>query len=62
MIIDKESFIAGVQLGRRLKVWDSLRQVAPAPLTWPILTENDMPILTESGEELLQQIIPPIEG
>lgn len=51
MPIDKESFLAGLQLGRRLKVLEAKREVEPETDCW-ILTETELPILAEDGEEL----------
>lgn len=48
MITDYESFIAGVQLGRRLRIWDATRIVQPPlPSDMYIITEDDMQIITE---------------
>lgn len=55
MITDAKSFIAGVQVGRRLKVADSQRRLPPkppAPAGWRIVTETGIPIISEAGEQL----------
>lgn len=48
MITDYKSFIAGVQLGRRLRIWDAVRlKQPPVPSGVYILTEDGTPIITE---------------
>lgn len=58
MIIDYESFIAGVQVGRRLKVADSQRKLPPkppAPSGLRLVTETGIPIVSEAGEQLITE-------
>lgn len=52
-IFDKESYLAGLQLGRRLKTLDAKRNVQPSPEEVFLLTEMGMDILTEDDEEIL---------
>lgn len=48
MITDYKSFIAGVQLGRRLRIWDAVRlKQPPVPSGVYILAEDGTPIITE---------------
>ena len=57
---DYLSFIAGVQVGRRLKVWDASRHARPVPKGRYILTErNRSPLILEgtSGMSTLHPII-----
>lgn len=54
MPFDYNSFIAGVQVGRRLKVWDADR--SPSVITTDaILTEDGIDLDTESGEVLVTE-------
>lgn len=57
MIIDYESFIAGVQVGRRLKVADAQRKLPkkPVPSGWRIVTETGIPIISEAGEWIITE-------
>lgn len=60
MIIDYESFIAGVQVGRRLKVADSQRKLPPKPPVLPdlrIVTETGIPIISEDGYQLITEAL-----
>lgn len=51
MITDYFSFIAGVQVGRRLRIWDASRiKQKPAPPEEYILAEDDTPIVTEVAQ------------
>ena len=60
MINDTKSFIAGVQVGRRLKVADALRKARPRPsLPAPILTESGLYLLTETEKLIIRDIVPP---
>ena len=55
MTIDYESFIAGVQVGRRLRIWDAYRKIDGPMSDRAILTEYGEPILTEAGEMLITE-------
>lgn len=58
MIIDYESFIAGVQVGRRLKVADAQRKLPPKPPVpsgRKIVTETGIPIVSEAGVQLITE-------
>lgn len=50
-ILDKESFLAGLQLGRRIKVLDTIRGMEPQEQV--LQTETEIDILTEDEEEIL---------
>ena len=55
---DYESFLAGVQVGRRLKVADAMRRLPPKPPVLPglrIVTETGIPIISESGDQLITE-------
>lgn len=52
-IVDKESFIAGLQLGRRIKVLDAMRKTEPRPTETYLLTETGLDLLTENDEEIV---------
>ena len=59
MITDIESFIAGVQVGRRLKVADAQRKL-PEPITPPnlrIVTETGISIISEDGYQLITEAL-----
>lgn len=58
MPFDYESFMAGVQVGRRLKVADANRRLPPKPPVPPglrIVTETGIPIISENGEQLITE-------
>lgn len=58
MPFDYESFIAGVQVGRRIKVADANRRLPPkppAPFGWNIVTETGIPITSESDIPLITE-------
>ena len=55
MIIDTESFIVGLQLGRRIKMWDTHRTDNPPVPNQFIITESGDDILTESGENIMTE-------
>lgn len=60
MITDTRSFIAGVQVGRRLKVADANRSLAPKPPVPPnlrIVTETGIPIISEDGDQLITEAL-----
>lgn len=60
MPFDYESFIAGVQVGRRLKVADANRRLPPKPPVPPglrIVTETGIPIISEAGEQLITETL-----
>ena len=44
---DANSFIAGIQVGRRIKVWDASRHARPTPSERCIFTEDGTPIVLE---------------
>lgn len=52
MTYDIESFLAGLQLGRRLKELDTKRSDTEPARELPIITQRGSPILTETGLEL----------
>jgi hypothetical protein len=52
-IADKLSFLAGLQLGRRLKILEARKKLDPPVTELALLTELEDPILTEDGEEIL---------
>ena len=54
-MLDYKSFIAGVQVGRRIKVWDAYRKIDGPISDRAILTEYGEPILTEAGEILITE-------
>ena len=49
MITDYDSFIAGIQVGRRLKIWEIDRSPKSPPSGKKIITQQNEPILTETG-------------
>lgn len=55
MPFDYESFIVGVQVGRRLKVADALRKFSPIPGGVPFLAEDGTPIITENGMNVITE-------
>lgn len=55
MIFDANSFLAGVQVGRRIRVWDAYRKIDGPMSDRAILTEYGEPILTEAGEMLITE-------
>ena len=60
MPFDHESFLAGVQVGRRLKVADANRRLPPKPPVPPglrIVTETGIPIISEAGEQLITETL-----
>lgn len=60
MPFDHESFLAGVQVGRRLKVADANRRLPPQPPVPPglrIVTETGIPIISEAGEQLITETL-----
>lgn len=59
MPFDHESFIVGIQVGRRLKAADAQRKLPPKPPVLPglrIVTETGIPIISESGDQLITEI------
>lgn len=59
MPFDYESFLAGVQVGRRLKVADAMRELPPKPPVISgsqIVTEDGYPIVSESGQQLVTEV------
>ena len=52
-ILDKEAFLAGLQLGRRIKVLDAMRQSEPPVGELFLLTETEFDILTEDDEGIV---------
>lgn len=52
-ILDKEAFLAGLQLGRRIKVLDAMRQSEPPVDELFLLTETEFDILTEDDEGIV---------
>lgn len=64
MPFDYESFIAGIQVGRRLKVADAQRKLPPKPPAPPglrIVTETGIPIVSEAGGQLVTELEPETE-
>lgn len=60
MPFDYESFLAGVQVGRRLKVADANRRLPPKPPVPPglrIVTETGIPIISEDGYQLITETL-----
>lgn len=58
MPFDYESFIVGVQVGRRLKVADAMRELPPKPPVPPqrrLVTETGTPIASEAGKQLITE-------
>lgn len=55
MINDLNSFLAGVQVGLRLKVWEANATPRPVPSQNYIITEYDEDITDESGEVLITE-------
>lgn len=55
MTFDANSFLAGVQVGRRIRVWDAYRKIDGPIADRAILTEYGAPILTEAGQELITE-------
>ena len=56
-VTDVEAFLAGVQVGRRIRLWDATKRLAPPFGDRSILTEYDFdyPVLTESGLDLITE-------
>ena len=54
-MVDYESFIAGVQVGRRLKMWDASRVIPIPPEQYYIITEDGDPIVTEAGDKVISE-------
>lgn len=57
MITDYQSFILGLELGRRIKAWDARRKIAPPLSSLVLTTEYDAPIITESGQFINPDVI-----
>lgn len=55
MINDLKSFLAGVQVGLRLKVWEANATPRPVPSNNYIITEEGEDIITESGENIITE-------
>ncbi len=55
VITDAKSFLIGVQVGRRIKIWDAYRKIDGPMSDRAILTEYGKPILTEAGEMLITE-------
>lgn len=57
IITDVSSFLAGVQVGRRLKVADAKRDLPkkPVPSGWNIITETGIPIISEAAEWVITE-------
>ena len=55
MITDKNSFLAGVQVGRRLRMWDASRVTPMPPEPYYIITEDGDPIVTEAGDKVISE-------
>ena len=55
VITDAKSFLIGVQVGRRLRIWDAYRKIDAPMSDRAILTEYGEPILTEAGEMLVTE-------
>lgn len=55
MITDYNSFLAGVQVGRRLKLWDASRVIPIPPEQKYIITEDGDPIVTENGDKIVTE-------
>lgn len=58
-ITDLRSFLAGVQVGRRLKVADAQRKLPPKPPVPPglnIVTETGIFIVSETGIQLITEL------
>lgn len=55
-ITDYESFIAGVQVGRRLKLWDAMRKFIPPVWERAIATEDYLIITTEDDKDLYPEV------
>ena len=59
MSFDHESFVVGIQVGRRLKVADAMRELPPKPPVISgsqIVTEDGYPIVSESGQQLVTEV------
>ena len=54
-IADKKSFIIGVQVGRRLALWDTYKKLEPPFADRPILTEFERDLLTETEDALITE-------
>ena len=54
MNYDKESFIAGLQFGRRMKAMEIHRHIFP-PERSVLVTEKKDPLLTEDGKEFIPE-------
>lgn len=62
-MIDARSFIVGLQVGRRLKVADAMREFPPkppVPYGWSIVTEDGIAISAETGEQLITEEEPEV--
>lgn len=55
VIADAKSFLIGVQVGRRLRIWDAYRKIDGPISDRAILTEYGEPILTEAGQKLITE-------
>lgn len=56
MPFDYNSFIAGIQVGRRLRIWDASRYPNPVPPPADaIITEDGIEIDTEAGEVIVEE-------
>ena len=63
MISDYESFITGIQVGRRIKMWDASKVVPRQKKQGRLITEDKDPITTEQGdylvtEQMFSEVIP----
>ena len=54
-IEDLYSFLLGVQVGRRIKMWDTYRKMEKPFSGRSILTEDENPILSESSVILITE-------
>ena len=54
---DYKSFMAGLQVGRRIRLWDAIRPqpVPPVPAESYIITETEDRIISESGDYLITE-------
>ncbi len=59
MPFDYESFLVGVQVGRRIKVADAQRKIPPIPGGARFLSESGTPIITESGLNVITEEVEP---
>ena len=55
MEFDYKSFILGVQVGRRIRLWDAARKVPPLLEQAHVITEDGDPIVTEIGDYLVTE-------